>query len=250
MKKLGLGLTALILLIPALSYGDVVTFKAGLFFPRANSDLWKIEFENMDFEKSHFQDSSFGFSYEYFLSKELSLMLSIDGYTKQKAGTYKLYVGDRIGGEDYAFDYGQGFAISHIFSVSVTPIQGSLKLTPLGRRLKVIPFIGGGAGLYLWNIRLQGDMIDFSEEVEFYDTSLDEYVIGYPIYTADAREENKFKIGFHALAGLMIPVASRISLEAEFKYNFLKGSISDAFEGFEPFDLSSFQFSIGLNYWF
>jgi hypothetical protein len=45
-------------------------------------------------------------------------------------------------------------------------------------------------------------------------------------------------------------VANKISFEAEFKYNFAKGELTEAFEGFEPFDLSGYQISVGLNYWF
>jgi len=90
-------------------------------------------------------------------------------------------------------------------------------------------------------------MVDFSpeEEVEFTDGSF-----GHPIYQTDAREENKITIGFHAFGGIMVPVANRISIEAEFKYNLLKGALTEGFEGFEDFDLSGYQISIGLNYWF
>ncbi|MCK4264074.1 MAG: hypothetical protein KAX27_03940, partial [Candidatus Aminicenantes bacterium] len=72
----------------------------------------------------------------------------------------------------------------------------------------------------------------------------------YPIYSVDAREENRISIGYHGFGGIMIPVANRISLEAEFRYNFLKAILKEGFEGFEPFDLSGYQISIGLNYWF
>jgi len=238
------------LLFPCLVFSDIVTFRVGFFIPRAQSDLWDIEFENMDFTKNDFMATSFGFSYEYFLSREISIALSVDGYTRKKVGIYDGYVGETIEDYDYAFDYGEGFAISHVFDVSITPIQASLKLTPMGRGGKFTPYIGGGAGIYLWNVRLQGEMIDFSTSEEFYDPSINADVIGYPIYLTDAREENKITIGFHAFGGIMVPVANRISIEAEFKYNFLKGTFTEGFEGFEDFDLSGYQISIGLNYWF
>jgi len=72
----------------------------------------------------------------------------------------------------------------------------------------------------------------------------------YPILTVNAKEDNKIRIGYHAFGGVMIPVANRISFEAEFKYNFARGNLTEAFVGFEPFDLSGFQISVGLNYWF
>lgn len=250
MKKYLIVFAALIFFIPSIALADMVSFRVGFFFPQAKSDLWDIEFENMNFQRSDFQNSSFGFSYEYFFSRELSFMFSIDGYTKQKTGSYVGYVQELIDNYDYAFNFGEGQPISHVFSVSVTPIQASLKLTPLGRKMRVIPYVGGGVGLYLWNVRLQGEMIDFDQPEEFEVIETGEIVWGWPVFLTDAREESKLKIGFHAFGGLMIPIASRISAEAEFKYNFVRGTFTEAFEGFEAFDLSGYQISIGLNYWF
>jgi hypothetical protein len=177
-------------------------------------------------------------------------MFSIDGYSRQKRGFYNDFVGEVIEPDVYAFDYGEGFLIEHVFSVSVTPIQLSLKLSPLGRRGKIIPYIGGGGGLYLWNVRLYGEMIDFSAADVFYDPNIDEFVLGYQVFDTDAREEGKFAIGFHGFAGFMFPIANRITIDVEFKYNYVDGNLTDAFIGFEPFDLGGYQVTIGVNYWF
>jgi len=246
MRKMLVLLTAILLLVPGLVFSDIVTFKVGYFFPRADSDLWLEEFENMSFTKSNFQDSNFGFGYEYFFTRELSLVLNVEGYSKNKVGFYKDYSAiTATDGYDYAFFDEPGNAVMHTFSVSITPIQFSIKLSPLGRKGKIIPYVGGGAGIYLWSVRLYGDVIDFNAPEEFTDGT-----IGYPVFMADAREDNKFKMGYHAFGGVMIPVANRISFEAEFKYQSLTAELVDAFEGFQPFDLSGFQFSLGLNYWF
>jgi len=250
MKKTLILLTALILFIPSIVFSDIVSFKVGYFIPKANSDLWEIEFENMDFTKSSFQNTNFGFGYEYFLSREISIVLNISSYNKNKPGAYLDYVGENIESYDYAFDYGEGYAITHTFSVSITPIQASLKLTPMGRKAKIIPYVGGGVGVYMWNVRLYGDMIDFDDPWIDEDWNVEIYPIDY----YDTREENRFSIGYHVFGGIMIPVANRISLEAEFKYNFSKGTLGKdpdwGFQGFEPFDLGGYHISIGLNYWF
>lgn len=254
MKKHLAIIAFLILLTPCLAFSDMVTFRVGYFFPRAKlsgpindpNDLWNVEFLNMDFEKSDFNDSTFGFTYEYFLSNQLSLALSIDGYSQKKLGMYRDYAAITASdGYDYAFENEDGYAISHVFDVSITPIQLSLKLAPTGRRGKFIPYIGGGAGVYLWNVRLAGDMIDFEDWYEFTDGT-----IGFSITGVDAREDNKISIGFHALGGIMFPVANRISIDGQFKFNFLNGELTEGFEGFDSFDLSGYQISIGLNYWF
>ena len=257
MKRKLIILTALFLLVLGLVFSDTVSFKVGYFIPRAQSDLWEIELDQMTFNKSNFQNTNFCFAYEYFIAPQLSLVLGVDSFYKKKVGNYLDVVGiyrENLGTDtDFAFpgEYYQGdFAPSHLFSVSITPIQLSLKLTPMGRKNKFIPYVGGGVGVYLWNVRIQGDMIDFSAPEEFYDPNIDEFVFGYPIYPTDAREENKFKIGYHVFGGFMMPIANRISLEAEFKYNIIKGTFTEAFEGFEAFDLSGYHISIGMNYWF
>ncbi|MFC2158068.1 hypothetical protein ACFLT9_09555 [Acidobacteriota bacterium] len=250
MKKLMIIFAVLIILAPTLSYADLVSFRVGFFFPTANSDLWQIEFDNLDLTKSDYQASVFGFTYEYFLTNQLSLMFGLESYTKQKVGTYLDYIAEEIGGIYYAFDYGEGFPVSHVFTVSSTPLQVGVKLAPLGRTGKFIPYIGGGVGIYLWNVRLQGDMVDFEAGELFYDPNIDEDVIGYEVYTTDAREENRFAFGYYAVGGFMIPVGSRISIVASFKYDVVKGNFKDAFVGFEAFDLSAYQIIVGINYWF
>lgn len=250
MKKYLFVCVALFLLVPGFAFSDLVTFKVGYFFPRASSDLWELEFEQMTFQKGDFQNTVFCFTYEYFLSNQVSLALSLDGYSEKKAGTYMDYVSDSVEGDVYAFDYGQGASIYHVFTVSITPLQASIKLTPLGRRSSVVPYLGGGVGAYIWTVRMQGDTIDFSDPQEFYDSDLEQVVIGYPVYPTDIRVESKFAIGFHGFVGIMVPVANRISVDGEFKFNYASGNLDPAFQGFENFDLSGYQVTIGINYWF
>jgi opacity protein-like surface antigen len=273
MKKSVLLFLTLILLTPSLAFSEIITLKIGFFIPNAKSDLWDIEFENMNFGKSHYYNSNFGFTYEYFVTKQLSFTLGIDPYYKNKSGVYigfigyeNLYVPDLDEFFDFAFpdDYiDEDFIPSHNFNVSITPIQFSLKLYPMGRQGKIMPYIGGGVGLYIWYVKIQGDLIDFLDEMYYNEVT---YVIHssnpvpgedisiYPVYFADLQETSRFTFGYHAFAGIMIPVAQKFTFEAEFKYNYAKGSFrtgSDAsFDGFEPFDMSGYQISLGLNYWF
>lgn len=259
MKKYFMILTVLLLVAPGFVLSDIVTIKVAYFIPRAQGDPWETEFENMDFKKSDFQTTNFAFSYDYFFTNSMSFVFAASSYTKNKAGIYEGYVADSAPGDfwDYfAFDYGQGDPISHVYSVSFTPIQVSLKFAPLGRKGKFIPFVGGGVGAYLWSVKISGSFIDFGNPELFYDTGLDSDVTGYPVYDDDLRAENKLRFGFHGMAGVMVPVANRISLEGEVKYNYLKAPFSqlEGFEyvlvGYEYFDLSGWTISLGMNYWF
>ncbi|MCD6517784.1 MAG: hypothetical protein J7L72_10290 [Candidatus Aminicenantes bacterium] len=252
MKKFLILLAASILIIPGMLFSDIVTFKVGYFIPRADSDLWQIEFENMDFTKTDFQHSSFCFSYEYFITNYASILFTVEGYNEQKVGFYKDYVGYTFPDGEWAYpsEYQGDFIPNHVFSVASTPVVVSIKLAPLGRAHKFIPYIGAGAGIFFWSVELEGDTIDFSDE--WYDTA--ELVSVYPIYNTYASERGRISFGAQAFGGFMIPVANRLSIETEFKYVYVEGRFSDdpyhGFQGFEPFDLSGYQISLGVNYWF
>jgi len=268
MKRKLILLTALFLLVPGLVFSDVISFKVGYFIPRAQSDLWEIELEQMTFNKSNFQNTNFCFAYEYFLTRQISVVIGIDSYSKNKVGNYIDLVGYSFIDGEFAYpdDYEGEFVPSHVFSVSITPIQLSLKLTPMGRQDKIIPYVGGGVGLYIWSVRLQGDIIDFSgdtgdwhyddatEDLYDYNPNLEEAIPVYPVYIWDARAENRIAFGYHVFGGIMIPFARRMTLDVQFKYNAAKGNFSDdpgsGFEGFEAFDLGGYQISAGINYWF
>jgi hypothetical protein len=249
-KNIGL-LAILVLLLPCLGFSDAVSFRLGYFVPQAKSDLWDIEFENMTFTKSNFQNTTLGFTYEHFLTREISLVVGFESYSKMQLGDYRDYVGYAFVEGDFAFpsDYEGDFLISHQFSVSITPIHASLKLTPLGRKSGFIPYIGGGVSMYIWSVKLQGGMIDFTDAWTYDDPDHGPIDV-YGITQENAREETRFAFGFQAFAGFMIPFASRVAFEAELRYNYGKGNFKDSFKGFEKFDLSGFLISLGINYRF
>jgi hypothetical protein len=250
MKK-AIGLAAiLILLLPGLGFSDAISVRLSYFIPRAQSELWTIEFENMSYQKSDFQNACLGIYYEHFISREISLLIGLDIYSQICLGNYRDWVGYSFVEGDLAYPdkyYDNYWDISHQFSVSITPIQASLKLTPFGRRSSFIPYIGGGVSLYIWSVKLRGDIIDFTNE--WVDDNLPDVPI-YGVYPTDARQESRFSVGFQGFAGVMFPIASRLALEAEFKYSYGKGNMGGTFEGFDAFDLSSYQLSVGVNYWF
>jgi opacity protein-like surface antigen len=254
-KTLGL-LAILVLLLSGLGFSDSVSFRLGYFAPRANSDLWQIEFDNMTFTKSDFNALLFGFSYEHFLTREISLVIGLDTYSRIVVGDYRDYVGLSFDEGDFAFpsDYIGDFNIRHQLSVSSTPIEVSLKLTPLGRKSGFIPYLGGGVSMYIWRVKLQGDIVDFTDVYVYDDPDfgpVDVYRISYANTSyANPGRETRFAFGFHGFAGFMIPVASRLALEAEFKYYSGKGDLGSSFPDFQKFDLSGYQISLGLNYWF
>lgn len=255
MKKTFVLAAALILLVPSLSLANTLTLRLGYYFPAAKGgpdSLWDIEFQQMSFKKADFRGTILGFSYEHFLSKNLSLALTVDTYNKKKAGVYNDYSGITVDNEDWAFsldDIEGDFNVAHSFNVSLTPIEASLKILPLGRRTQLIPYFGGGAGMYLWSVNLRGSIINFDITDQFLDAN-DNPLTGYAIEYADLEERNRISFGYHVFGGIMYPIGNRLTLEAEFRYRAVKGEFKDAFLGFEDFDLGGYTATVGFNYWF
>jgi len=233
------------------AFSNILTVRIGYFFPSGQSDLWKIEFDQMSFKKSSYESSAFGLDYEVFLSNNFSLVLGFDTYVKNKAGYYRDYVGYQFTEGTFAFPltYQGDFDLTHAFNVSISPIQVGLKITPLGRRSSFIPYLAAGGTVTLWSVSLIGDMIDFTDAWVYSDPDYGDVTI-YGVYPVDAREGTKLALGYYLAAGAEYVVGNRITLQAEVKYFSAKGKLTEFFEGFEPFDLSALFVSIGLNYWF
>jgi len=153
---------------------------------------------------------------------------------------------------DFAFPntYYGDYVPTHTIRYSVTPLQVSVKITPFGRRSRLIPYVGGGLGLYFYNLRLTGDLIDFSDAYVYTDTAGVETPV-YPISYADTYESQfgRFAFGFQVFGGVMVPIGNRMTLDGGVQYNRAKANLK-AFQGFEPLDLGGLMFSIGFNYWF
>ena len=255
MKKIIVSMIIVLLLIPVAASANIFTFRYGYFVPRmqgGEDSLWTIEFENMSLKKANYQGGMFGLAYEYFMTKNLSLVLSVDLYSRRKAGFYLDWTMYKIDEDYFAFPaeyYPNGEMIIHSFEVSQTPIQLSLKVTPLGRRVRFVPYFGGGIGLCLWSVRLQGDIVDFSDAWVYSDPYLGDVDI-YSVKYTFADESNRISLSYNAFAGVMIPIGNRTTLDFGVRYHFLQATFRDSFEGLEKFDLNGYALTIGLNYWF
>jgi hypothetical protein len=257
MKKLTSLAAGLLLLVPTLAFSDSFSLRVGYFWPGAATNilthpdsLWAIEFDQMSFKMSDYDGWTLGGNYDYFLGKNLNLAFTLDHFYKNRTGYYTDWVVNSLDKGDFAFpfDLYEGYDILHSFSVSSTPLQLSLKFLPLGRRTRLIPFIGGGATLNLWSVRMSGEMVNFSDPWFFTDPILGDVEI-YPVDFVNGHESGA-AFGWHAFGGFQIPIGFRTTIEAEVRYHWAKARFDDWFVGFEDFDLGGLALTFGLNYWF
>jgi len=258
MKKTTVLAAALLLLVPSLAFSDSFSLRAGYFMPKAMTgsylidhpdSLWTIELDQMSFGPKDYRGAMIGFSYDRFLGPNLSLALAVDFYNRSQVGFYNDWVLNSLEEGDFAFPYELylGDDIVHSMRVQITPVQLSLKFLPLGRRIKLIPYVGGGASLTFFSVRMFGDQVNFSDPWIYPDPEGDVDI--YPVELLSAHESG-IAFGWHAFGGLQFPVSYRATIEAEARYHGAKGRFDDLFVDFDDFELGGLALTVGLSYWF
>ena len=199
MKKIGLviALIAVVGLTPLSSQS--VNFKAGVFIPSMESELWDINLSNLNFSKADMVDVYYTAEYEQFINKILSVGLEGGIYKQEIFSAYR----------DFVFE--DDTPIEQNLALRVTSLEMNIKLYPLGIRKTIYPYISAGPGVYFWKYEQWGyfiDSIDGTVEQGFADTS-------------------RVALGFNARAGFVARIGKTTGLSFEGKYLYLKDMSSN-----------------------
>jgi outer membrane protein W len=218
-KKIVLLLTVLFL-ASALN-ASIVWVKAGLYYPECNSDLWKVNFDNLILQKADFQTSQFFFEWESAVSPILSVGFQFGSMQKTEVDT-----------EYRDYTYNDGSSIGQAVSYKVYPYELTFKIYPIKKRHMVFPYVGVGLGFYSVTYKQWGDFINFDHGAT---------------YEGDFLSKTT-NLGGSGFVGIVIRPTKSIMVGVEGKYQYLKSSLSSEFEGFEPLDLSgvSLSFMLGV----
>jgi hypothetical protein len=184
------------------------------------------------------------------------LLVSAESFSRRRLGDYYDYDQTEFEEGWFAFpidqepeDITDWYYISHSFKVSSTPVTASVKFTPLGRKTKLIPYVGGGVGAYFWSTGIFGEIPDFADPWVYTDPTLGDIEV-YPVIPANSRERG-VAFGYHAFAGLQFPIGYRATIDAEARYHWAKGKFDDGYlVDFEDFELGGLAVSIGFSFWF
>lgn len=132
------------------------------------------------------------------------------------------------------------------FSRTRVQASGKLYLLPRGREVsrfawvpnRWAPYLGGGAGLSLYEFVQQGD---FAVQVADPNDPPDWRILGM---TLDSEGND---LTAHALAGVQLSLTTRFLLRGEYRYHWGSAALEPAsFEGFEPIDLSGSNVMLGV----
>lgn len=239
MKRTVLGMVLLVLLIPTIAVANQVRYrgyldnsigiKIGYFMPHGKSDLWDYNAELLTMSVEDFNSTSVGIEFNFSLNNYFDISFGADFYRRSVPTEYRDWIDE------------EGYPIEQTISLRIVPLTFTAKFLPLGRwrvpgpRARrtqniVIPYVGGGLGLYFWQYQEVGDYIDFSD---------------LTIYTTLFSSKGT-DMGFHLLGGVEIPIGANWSVMAEVRYNIIQGPLSADFVGFEDFDIGGITTSGGF----
>lgn len=245
MKRTLLSLIALMLLLPVCAAAQddddewfplqegSVSFRVGGFFPRGESDIWDQNLSDFTFELKDFNSFMFGVEVNWFMNRYITLGLAVDAYSKSVNTEYRDYVDSNDN------------PIYQKLKLTLVPITATVKFTPLGngspgyggeRGSGIVPWIGGGLGIYGFTYEETGDFIDFGNDME--------------IISGTFITDEEAAVGFHVAAGLVVPIGLTWDIFAEARYSWVEGELSEDFLGFDPIDLGGASFCGGVSYRF
>ena len=199
-----------------------INVKLGLFTPFQASDLWEDNLNNLSFDKQDFNGMSFAVEYQQQVHNHFSFYIEGSSYTRNVFADYRDY------------EYEDGSLIMQNMDLSITAIETGIKINILPYRSKFSPFVGLGAGLYLWHYEQSGDFIDFNT-MDIYEGLADQDAVA---------------LGFHVKWGLSLRISRGLGLIVEAKVHWAKGELGQYFEGFEPFDLGALSLLAGFQFHF
>ena len=207
-------------------FSGSVTILGGYVMPEAKSDVYEQNEFETTFETGDLQSFGGIVRYDHFLGNFINLSGSISYYESDTSVV------------DLEFEFEDGYPIGRDIRLEIVPVEFNIHLLPAGREAAVIPFVGGGAGLYVWQYEEIGDFV--------INRFTDPEVITGVAYSDGADP------GWHVEGGVHIPVARSVAVTVEAKYWSAKGDLDKAgFDpDFEPIDLSATMISGGVSIWF
>lgn len=196
-----------------------VAFRLGTFAPRFESDLWADNFETFTIESGDFDAVIGGVEVAIELSERVDLSFGVETTSKTVFSNYRDFVRD------------DDTEILQDLSLRTTPVTVGVKVSPLGKRQRVLPYITGGAAFYVYDYREEGEFIDF-------DT--------FDIF-GDFFRDRGVAYGAYLGAGAEIGVTELVFAFAEYRRHWARGTHGGDFDGFGRFDLTANQWSFGIN---
>jgi hypothetical protein len=193
--------------------------KLGVFAPRFESVLWEENLETFAIEPSDFDALIGGVEFSIELSDYVDLAFGVETSSSTVFSNYR----------DFVFD--DGGEIFQDLTLRTTPVTAGVLVFPIGKLHRVLPYVTGGGGLYVYEYREEGEFVDF-DTFDIYGDLFFDRGVGYGGYLG---------------AGVEVRVSELAFIFGEYRRHWARGSHGGDFQGFGRFDLRANQLSFGVN---
>ena len=207
-----------------------LSLRGGYAMANARSDVFDQSIDLLTLNKRDFGGLTLGGELAFAVASRLDLSLDA-GYSHARSGSeFRHFIDNND----------QPIEQKTTFDRIPLTVNARLYLTPPGRSVgrlawipsKVVPWVGGGAGVMWYRFRQQGDFVDFQTNNVFPSD-------------LDSKEWTSVAQG---MAGVDISLTPLMALRAESRYLWAKAPLSRSFAGFDRIDLSGVQATLGLTF--
>ena len=197
---------------------------------RAGSDWYDFVTDQLTLERKDFKSAGFGTDVGITLAPRFDVMISFDYSQRTTDSEYRRYVDNNR------------LPIEQETLTRNAAISGGLKvaLTERGREVgrlawvprKVVPFAGAGGGAMWFEVRQNGDFVDY---------------VDLSVFT-DVFEAKGWAPTAHVFGGVDVRVLRRAYATFDARYLWASGDLGRDWIDFDPIDLSGFRVSAGINF--
>ena len=226
MKKYILLATAAAFFFTLPAFSDSIYILGSYVSPEGDSDIFEQNAEEVTFDVDDLNGFGATFGYDRFVGEFVNVGASIGFYENDTTVI------------DREFEFPNGDPIFRDINLRIVPLEGNVRILPLGRETVVIPYIGAGAGIYFWEYEEFGDFV--------IDRFTDPRVITGTAFSDGA------DFGFNVHGGVQVPISRSATITGEVKWSSVEGDLDEeSFDpAFEPIDLSTVSYSAGVSFWF
>lgn len=201
-------------------------------FPRAGSDWFDFVTDELTLDRSDFRAAGVAGEVTIALARRVDLVLGADYASAETRSEFRDFV------DDNRLPIEQSTRLRH------AAFTGGVRfaLTRRGREIsslawvphRLVPYVGGGAGVVYYRLEQQGDFVDFQD---------------LSIFT-DSLQSSGWAPAGYVNAGTDVHLFRRMYLTVDGRYLWAAPELTEPWRSFEALDLAGFRLSTGVNFVF
>ena len=197
---------------------------------RSGSDWYDFVTDQLTIDRKNFNGPGIGTDLGITISPRLDVMVGFDYSQSTTASEYRRFVdNNRLPIEQSTLLRGANFSGGLKFALTERGREvGRLAWVPR----KVVPYIGAGGGAMWFQVRQNGDFVDY---------------VDLSVFT-DVFESSGWAPTAHAFGGVDVRVLRRAYVTFDARYTWASGNLGPDWIDFDPIDLSGLRLSAGINF--